>query len=381
MAEVLQVVPREELYASTGIQFLPFNTIFQLYAQAREGLPPDAAHLLMIPDLVHHHLAGVRSGEYTNASSTGLLAARSRQWDDSLFARLALPREIMPPLVEPGSNLGELTSSLRGRLGLGPLKVVAPATHDTGSAVAGTPLRPGWAYISSGTWSLVGVERRAPILSAQAAAASFTNEGGAFGTFRFLKNVMGHWILESCRKEWAAAGRLLDLSRLLEAAARLPGPPALLRPDDPRFFNPAGMLEAIRSFLRETGQPAVEEPAHLARVIVASLALRYAEVREMLQALIGEPVVGIHVVGGGCRNDLLNQATADATFLPVESGPVEATALGNLALQAIALGELGSLSEAREMIARHAEIRRFEPDPGARGRWDELRQRYQSLQG
>ena len=269
---------------------------------------------------------------------------------------------------------------MRERLSLPAARVVAPATHDTGSAVAGTPLRPGWAYVSSGTWSLVGVERTSPLLSPEAAAASFTNEGGVFGTIRFLKNVMGLWILESCRKEWAAAGQLLDLDRLLDAASRLDAAPVLVYPDDSRFFNPPSMLEALRSYFRETRQPVVEEPAQLARVVVDSLALRYASVLERLQATTGERVAGLHVVGGGCRNDLLNQATADATGLPVESGPVEATALGNLSLQAIALGHLGSLPGAREVIARHSEIRRFEPDPARRPLWDELRVRYAPLE-
>jgi rhamnulokinase len=380
MEEVLRIVPREALYARTGIQFLPFNTVFQLYAHAREGLPPSAARLLMIPDLLHTHLGCAASGEYTNASSTGLLGAKTRQWDDALFAKLALPREIMPDLVEPGTMLGELKPAVRERLSLPAVRVVAPATHDTGSAVAGTPLRPGWAYVSSGTWSLVGVERSSPLLTPEAAAASFTNEGGVFGTIRFLKNVMGLWILESCRKEWAAAGQPLDIGRLLHAASRLEAATALVDPDDSRFFNPPSMLEAVRSFLEETGQPPVREPAHLTRVIVDSLALRYTSVLQRLQALTGERIAGVHVVGGGCRNDLLNQATADATGLPVECGPVEATALGNLSLQSIALGHLGSLAEAREVIARHAEIRRFEPTPGARARWDELRLRYALLE-
>jgi rhamnulokinase len=380
MEEVLRIVPREALYASTGIQFLPFNTVFQLYAHAREGLPPSAARLLMIPDLLHGHLAAVASGEYTNATSTGLLGARTRQWDDALFGRLALPRDLMPDLVEPGATLGELQPAVRRRLSLPAVRVVAPATHDTGSAVAGTPLRPGWAYVSSGTWSLVGVERSSPLLSPEAAAASFTNEGGVFGTIRFLKNVMGLWILESCRKEWDTAGKPLDLERLLHAAGHLEATTALIDPDDSRFFNPPNMLAAVRSFLEETGQLPVQEPAQLTRVIIDSLALRYASVLQRLQALIGEPIAGVHVVGGGCRNDLLNQSTADATGLPVESGPVEATALGNLSLQAIALGHVRSVREAREVISRHAEIRRFEPTPGARARWDELRLRYALLE-
>ena len=226
------------------------------------------------------------------------------------------------------------------------------------SAVAGTPLEPGWAYISSGTWSLVGVERDAPLLGEAVGRANFTNEGGAFGTIRFLKNVMGLWILESCRREWESEGRPSDLAELLQAAAAREHSAGVVFPDDPRFFNPESMTAEIHEALAATGQSVPDEPAPLTRVILDSLALRYASVVGTIESLAGERVPGIHVVGGGCRNDYLNQATADASGRPVLAGPVEATATGNLLLQAIAASELRSLAEGRRLIAP---ARRFEP--------------------
>jgi len=358
LERVLSEVPRQEIFERTGIQFLQFNTLFQLHAHVREGLPARARRLLMIPDLCHHALCGSTRGEYTNASTTQLLDVRTRDWADDLFARLGLPRELMPELAPAGTPLGELDERQQRELGLGPIRVIAPATHDTASAVAGTPLEPGWAYVSSGTWSLVGIEREAPLLGDAVARANFTNEGGAFGTIRFLKNVMGLWILEACRRDWASAGRPSELEPLLRAAAALDRSPGVVFPDDPRFFNPASMSSELRAALAATGQPVPDEPAQLTRVILDSLALRYASVVDTIEALSGERVGGIHVVGGGCRNDYLNQATADAARRPLLAGPVEATATGNLLLQAVACGHLGSLAEGRRRIAAP---RRFEP--------------------
>jgi rhamnulokinase len=361
LERVLSEVPKEEIFERTGIQFLQFNTLFQLHAHVREGLPARARRLLMIPDLCHHALCGSTRGEFTNASTTQLLDVRTRDWADDLFARLGLPRELMPELAPAGTPLGELDERRKRALGLGRIRVIAPATHDTASAVAGTPLESGWAYVSSGTWSLVGIEREAPLLGEPVARANFTNEGGAFGTVRFLKNVMGLWILESCRREWESAGRPSELETLLRAAAALDRSPGVVFPDDPRFFNPASMSAELQAALTATGQVVSDEPVHMTRVILDSLALRYASVVDTIEALSGERVPGIHVVGGGSRNDYLNQATADAAGRPVLAGPVEATATGNLLLQAVASGRLGSLAEGRRLIAVP---RRFEPrDP------------------
>ncbi len=362
MEQVFARVPRGEIFARTGIQSLQFNTLFQLFAHARAGLPAGAARLLMIPDLCHHYLCGSVSGELTNASTTQLVDARTGRWDDQLFRQLDLPRDLMPEIAPAGATLGWLRPERQAELGVGALPVLAPATHDTGSAVAGTPLQPGWAFLSSGTWSLLGVEREAPLLGEAVARANFTNEAGAFGTVRFLKNVMGLWLLESSRREWeAAAGGGPVLASLLERVAAVDGFVGFVFPDDPRFFNPASMISALRDRLRETGQDPPGDPVMLAKVVLDSLALRYASVLRTLEELTGRAVPGVHVVGGGARNDYLNQATADATERPVLAGPVEATAAGNLLVQAVAAGDVASLAEGRRLFEGSARLRRYEP--------------------
>ena len=379
MERVLREVPRAEIFHRTGIQFLQFNTLFQLHVHVREGLPRGARRLLMIPDLCHHALCGAAAGEYTNASTSQLLDVRTRRWADDLFSRLGLPRELMPDVVPPGSVLGGVRASLLKELGLEAVDVVAPATHDTASAVAGTPLEPGWAYVSSGTWSLVGVERTAPLVNDAVARANFTNEGGAFGTVRLLKNVMGLWILDSCRQEWEEKGLSADLEGLLAAAAAIERPPGLVYPDHPRFFNPASMTAELQGALAESGQRTPDDPARLARVVLDSLAFRYASVVRSIEGLTGEPVRGLHIVGGGCQNDYLNQATADAVRLPVRAGPTEATATGNVLLQAVASGRLSSLAEGRRLVAAAVRPRVFEPreKPG----WREAAERYREIEG
>ena len=250
--------------------------------------------------------------------------------------------------------------------------MIAPATHDTASAVAGTPLEPGWAFISSGTWSLVGVERDAPQLDPAAARARFTNEAGVDGTVRFLTNVMGLWLLESCRKEWTAAGYPADLPAILSRVAEVPGFVGFVCPDAPRFFNPPHMTRELQSALAETGQTAHDDPVLLAKVILDSLAARYASVIDTIERLTSRPISGIHIVGGGSQNAYLNQATADAARRTVMAGPVEATAIGNLLVQAIASGELPSLAAARQRVRAALSPRRFEPrESHASSDWDE----------
>ena len=377
MDEVFALVPRAEIFARTGIQFLQLNTLFQLFAHVREGLPARAAHLLLVPDLCHHHLCGSLRSERTNASTTQLLNARSGAWDDEIVSRLGLPRDLLPDVVPAGTDLGPLLPERASALGVEEATVVAPATHDTGSAVAGTPLAPGWAFLSSGTWALLGVERTSPLLGEDVARANFTNEGGAFGTVRFLKNVMGLWILESCRKEWEAAGRRADLASLLEGVAAVDGFAGLVFPDHPRFFKPASMVRELQACLRESGQEAPEEPVLLAKVVLDSLALRFASVLRTIEALTGEAVAGVHVAGGGSQNRYLNQATADAAGRPVLAGPVEATAAGNLLVQAVAGGDVASLREARQVLTHATTLRRFEPRRTAG--WSEAARRYAEI--
>jgi rhamnulokinase len=377
MDAVVARVGRDEIFARTGIQFLPFNTIYQLVAQAREGWPARAERLLLIPDLCHHALCDSTVTERTNASTTQLLRADDGRWDESPFARLGLPRALMPEVVPAGTPLGTLSAGVQAELGVGPLPVVAPATHDTASAVAGTPLRPGWAYISSGTWSLVGVERDAPLIDEAVARANFTNEMGAFGTVRFLKNVMGLWILESCLREWEAAGRPQDLRELLARVEALGDVAGVVYPDHPRFFNPRSMSAELRASLAETGQAAPDDPPVLAKVVLDSLALRYASVLDTIEELTRSRVPGVHIVGGGSLNGYLNQATADAAGRPVLAGPAEATAAGNVIVQAISRGEIAALAEARALLDRSVQPREF--TPRRRAAWAEAARRYQEM--
>ena len=378
MAAVFDRMPREEIFMRTGIQFLPFNTVFQLYAQATEGLPNGANRLLMIPDLVTHALTGARTTEFSNATTTQLLNAASGDWDDEIVSRLALPRHLLPEVVHAGTRLDGLSRRARAATSLEDVAVIAVAQHDTGSAVAGTPLEPHTAYISSGTWSLVGVELRAPLINAEVARHNFTNEGGVFGTTRFLKNVMGLWILESCRTEWAAAGLDVSYDALLAEAAALEGPPALIFPDDPRFLHPARMTTALAEHLRETGQTVPDEPAAIVRVVVDSLAFRYASVVNTAERLTGQPIGAIRIVGGGSRNALLNRATANATGRTVLAGPVEATVLGNILVQAVAAGRFQSMRSAREYAGAALPVASFEPQPS--GRQLDLAERYAAIE-
>lgn len=376
MDDVFARLPREEIFKSTGIQFLPINTLYQLVAHMRDGWPARAARLLMIADLCHHALCGSVVTERTNASTTQLMNVTTGHWDSRLFERLGLPLSVMPEIVAAGASLGKLSAQTQAELGVGPLEVLAPATHDTASALAGTPLTPGWAYISSGTWSLVGVELAKPLVCDASARENFTNEGGAFGSVRFLKNVMGLWILDSCFREWKIAG-VHGRRSLFDQIAEVNGTVGLVFPDDQRFFNPPSMTGELRAFLSETGQAQLDDPALLTKVILDSLALRYTSVIRTMEKLTARPVSGIHVVGGGSMNDYLNQATADASGLPVVAGPVEATAAGNILVQAIARGELSSLSEARELLSGSVGLRRFEPRSS--DAWREAAKRYEEL--
>ncbi len=366
MEAAFERVPKAEVFARTGIQFMQLNTLFQLFAHVREGLPQTATRLLLVPDLIGAFLSGRHVTEFSIGTTTQMFAASTGTWDTDLLGRLGIPASLLCEVVPSGTTLGPLLPAVASDTGLGGVQVIVPAAHDTGSAVAGAPLQPGWAYISSGTWSLAGVERRGVLIDDDVARHNFTNEGGVFGTTRFLKNVMGLWILESCRREWRERGEAaVDYDDLLRRAAAIDGEPGLIYPDDPRFLHPPSMLAAIGEQMKETGQAAPAEPPAVVKVILDSLAHRYASVFRTIETLTGSPVAGIQIIGGGSQNGYLNQATATATGKPVLAGPVEATAIGNAVVQATSAGRFASLADARSHVARHVRPTSYGPRPTA----------------
>lgn len=364
MEEAFRRMPRQELYHHTGIQFMRFNTLFQLLALQRDRSPLlDAAEtLLFMPDLFHYFLTGIKSNEYTDASTSQMLDPQTRNWSHELIAAFGLPTQILGPLIQPGTALGPLRASIIEETGINAAPVIAPASHDTASAIAAVPASASsWAYISSGTWSLMGVELKQPLVSAAALEANFTNEGGVGGSTRFLKNIMGLWLVQECRRAWQRAGTTYsydDLTRQAEAATPFV---SLVDPDDSSFILPANMPMALSEYCRRTEQPAPEGVGATVRCALESLALCYRWVLDRLEALTGQRTEVIHIVGGGSQNALLNQFTADACHLPVLAGPVEATAIGNVLMQALGVGVLDSLADAREVVRRSFEVRTFAP--------------------
>jgi len=369
MEGFLQRIPRSSIYERTGIQFLPFNTLYQLAAMAESGDPAldRASHLLLMPDLVHHHLTGERTTEFTNATTTQCFDPREGAWDHALLEAAGVSPSLMQDVVGPGSVVGTLRPELGEATGLGTIPVIAPATHDTASAVAAVPAKgEDWAFISSGTWSLMGVETPAPVISEPAMSFNFTNEGGIAGTNRLLKNIMGLWLVQRLRDELAPEADYGDLSGRALSATPLT---SLIQADDPRFLNPDSMADAMAGFCAQTAQPVPTTTEALLRSALESLALRYRAVLGEIEEVTGRSLSVIHVVGGGSRNRLLNQMTADATGLPVVAGPVESTAAGNLLAQGMSLGILNGHGEGRELVRRSFPVEVFEP--GETGPWDE----------
>ena len=364
-------VGRERIYSTTGIQFLFFNTIYQLVSAIGTPEYVSAAKFLLLPDLLNNHLVGSSTLEITNASTTQLLDATSRQWDFDLIEELNLRTDIFPELHEAGEVLGKIA----GHGYIDGLPIVAVASHDTASAVAGIPLRIDGksAYISSGTWSLIGVEMDSPITTPLALAENVTNELGFGGTVRLLKNVTGFWLLEECRRNWRLNGHEFSPEQLINLANEIQIGKFLIDPDDPRFAALGEMPERIANYCREKNLAVPETPAEFARCIYDSLALAYARTIRKISSVSGKEIQTIHVVGGGSANDLLNQLTADATGCEVLAGPVEATVMGNLAVQAIAVGAVSDLVQARELIGRSITLKRFEPVTGID--WESLQNR------
>ncbi|MGI9036661.1 MAG: rhamnulokinase [Pyrinomonadaceae bacterium] len=359
MEKVFAKISRAEIFDKTGIQFLNFNTLYQLFSENETLRKADK--LLLLPDLINYFLTGKVFCEYTNATTTQFLNAATKNWDFEIFEKLNLPQNLLPEIIAAGTDLGFLKADVADELNLKNVRVVAPATHDAASAVVGAPLEKNQAYISSGTWSLVGVERGEVLINAGVAKNNFTNEGGAFGTIRFLKNVMGLWIFESCRKEWKQRGIETNYENLLREVGQIKEFCGFIYPDDKRFLNPPNMSQAIAEQLRETGQNSGENPMIVTKIILDSLAFRYASVIETIENLTNEKIAGVQIVGGGGRNNYLNQMTADASGLCVQAGLFEATVTGNVLVQAISAGRFSNLSEARKYVAKNVNLKSFEP--------------------
>ena len=379
MQQFLEIIPRERVYQLTGIQFLPFNTLFQLFSMVQEGSPllQAASDLLFMPDLFNYLLTGEKRTEFTFATTSQLYNPLQQDWDNELFDALNIPKAIMQQVVAPGTVVGRLSRRLSGETGLPELPVVATASHDTAAAVAAAPTEgKDWAYISSGTWSLMGVESEAPIINDQALHNNYTNEGGVAGTFRVLRNIAGLWLVRECRRAWQSE-KLYTYQELSQQAASADPFVAIIDPDDASFLNPPDMPEAIRQFCLQTNQPPPETTGAFIRCLLESLALRYRMGLQELREIYPSPINRIHVLGGGAQNEALCQFTANAVGLSVIAGPIEATAIGNLLVQGMALGHVDSLPMLRDIVARSFSLKRYEPKET--GEWDSAYERFKEV--
>lgn len=380
--EAFSHVARAEIFAETGLQFMEINTLYQLLALKKNSpeLLEAADCFLTIPDFINWCLTGRKVAEFTNATTTQCFHPIQRQWASGLLQRFGLPSAIFPEVIMPGTKIGPLRDSVARFTGLESVQVVAVAAHDTGSAVVGVPTantgKANWAYISSGTWSLLGAEVREANLSSRVLELNFTNEGGVDGTYRLLKNIMGLWLVQRCKRAFDARGLELGYADLVKLAESAPALRSFVDPDDPRFLNPPDMPKAIQDFCCETGQPVPRTEGELVRCALESLALKYEIVLGWLEELTGERVEVIHIVGGGSRNALLNQFAANACNRPVLAGPVEATVLGNLMMQLRASGEISSLSELRSVLRNSSEVHKFLPDAQQAEAWRQARIRF-----
>lgn len=376
MEMFFRVIPRERVYALTGIQFMQFNTLFQLFAMLQESpkVLAAASDLLFTPDFYNYLFTGKKKTEFTIATTSQMYSHCSHAWDGELLRALGLPAGVMKEIIEPGSVIGSLQESIAADIGMPRVPVIATASHDTAAAVAAVPAEGNdWAYISSGTWSLMGIEIPKPIINEAALGCNFTNEGGVGRTIRFLKNIGGLWLLQECKREWDRE-RALGYDDLIRAAAAAPPFKTLIDPDAPDFLNPVQMSAAICAFAARTGQRAPETKGEFVRSIFEGLALKYRFVLGQLRMLSPQPVNKVHIIGGGSLNRLLCQFAANAMGLPVLAGPVEATAMGNLMVQALGLGLVGSVAELRKTVQSSCELTPYAPTEEVQ--WNQAYRRY-----
>ncbi len=375
----------QKLYERTGIQRMPFNSIFPVYGrrQTEPGMFAPGSRLLFLPDLLHYWLSGAMITESSIASTSSMLDVQSGDWDYELIESLGIPTSILGPIIEPGTRVGPLRRELAELTHLeGPVQVVTPAAHDTASAIAAVPVdsRSGrhWAYVSSGTWSCMGAELSRPLATPEAAVVPFTNERGIGGTIRFLKNIAGLWLIQELRREWLAEGQEHSYAELVDQAEQAEPLRTLVDPNYPEFASPGDMAGKLQRYAERTGQAVPTSIGQLVRTCLESLALSYRHTCDKLEQLTGKPVEVLHVVGGGSQNKLLNQMTAEALARPIVCGPVEATAIGNLLVQAMSHGAVADLAELREIVARSVEPEQYEPrEPAAV--WAAAQRRYNEL--
>ena len=362
LEKTFAVVPRAQIFAETGVQFMQINSLYQLHAMAlaNSGTLERAATLLFIPDLLNYWLTGEKKAEVTIASTSQFYDPAKKTWASGMLEKLGIPTAMLPQIVAPGLELGPLLDHVGDYTGLGPVTVYASAGHDTAAAVAAVPAQDSdFCYISSGTWSLMGVELDAPLINSQTLALNFTNEAGVAGTTRLLKNIAGLWLLQECRRAWALTGTEYSYDELTQAAAEAEPYPGYIHPD--AFLEPGHMPARIAAYCDSTGQPVPGTHGAMARAILEGLARRYREVLDNLESLTGRRLNVIHIVGGGSRNRLLNQLVANATGRTVLAGPAEATAIGNVLVQAIGAGVIPDLAAARRLVARSFPVDRFDP--------------------
>jgi len=379
--KTFQVISRAEIFAETGLQFMELNSLFQLYASKLAGSPglQNATRLLFMPDLLSYWLSGVAKNELTIASTSHIYNPVKKQWAGKLLQALGLPQRLFGEIVPPGERLGDLREELRDRAGLSRTPVYATASHDTAAAVAAVPAEPGddWCYISSGTWSLMGVELEHPLINDHVLRFNYTNEVGAAGRIRLLKNIAGLWLVQECRRAWELEGDPHTYEELTRLAAAAPSSTSFLNPD--AFLTPGNMPRRIADYCLQTGQQAPKGPGEIVRMILESLALRYRQVLEGMESVLGRPLKVIHIVGGGSKNGLLDQLVADATGKRVVAGPTEATAAGNILVQAMGAGEISNLEALRIVSARSFELATYHPRPDSH--WDQAARKFAELTG
>jgi rhamnulokinase len=385
MERAFQQVSREDIFADTGLQFMEINTLYQLCAMRQSGSPllEMAESFLMMPDFFHWLLTGEKVNEQSNATTTQFYNPRTQRWATGLLERLQLPTGMLNEVVSPGIRLATLLPSVSDATGVTGVDVVLPGTHDTASAVMAVPTssdpgpRPDWCYISSGTWSLMGVEVPEPVIDQTCRELNFTNEGGIGGTTRLLKNIAGLWLVQECRRIWQESGREYTWDELVDLAAGAAPLVSLIDPDHPDFLAPANMPAAIAEYCRRTGQAVPAGEGAMVRCVLESLALRYRLVLTWLEQLTGGRMETVHIVGGGSKNPLLSQMAADACHRTVVAGPVEATAIGNVMMHSVTAGDVGSIREARQVIRASFDVQQYEPhEPQA---WDEAFERFEKL--